>query len=220
MIRIVGISASYRKANTEILVKEALKSAADLPLEVETQLVSFAGKKVGPCIDCKGCVRKKSYCIIEDDWYSLVKPLLDPVPDGLIIGSPVYFFSAPSLLRAFFERCTSLMKAKWEEGFPFSPPDWTKTAAGAIAIGYDRHGGQENTMTNILQWLILTGFVAVGGDYIGGGAWQHHVDAKDSVLQDEIGLRAARQVGLRVALTAQMLNSGKESLAGLDLPTI
>ncbi len=112
------------------------------------------------------------------------------------------------------------MKAKWEKDFPFSPPDWTKTAAGAIAIGYDRHGGQEQTMTAILQWLLLTGFVAVGGDYIGGGAWQQHVDAKDSVLQDEIGLNAARLVGQRVALTARMLQAGKESLKGLDIPAL
>ncbi len=215
MIRIVGISASPRKANTAILVKEALKSAESLPLEVETEFVSLAGKKVGPCIDCKGCVRKKSYCIIEDDWLDLVKPLIDPVPDGLIIGAPVYFYSTPSILRAFFERCTSLMKAKWEEGFPYPPPDWTKTSAGALAIGFDRHGGQENTMTNILHWLILNGFVAVGGDYIGGGAWQHFIDARDSVLKDEVGLKAARLVGARVGLTAQMLNSGKGSIAGI-----
>jgi len=217
MIRIVGLAASPRKANTEILVKEALKTAEALPFEVQTEFHSLAGKKIGPCIDCKGCVRKKSYCIIEDDWLEMVGPLIDPVPDGLIIGSPVYFFSAPSILRSFFERCTSLMKAKWEEGFPFPPPDWTKTAAGAIAIGYDRHGGQENTMTNILHWFLLTGFAAVGGDYIGGGAWQHFIDARDSVLQDEVGLEAARRVGRRVGLTAQMLNSGKRSLEGLAL---
>ncbi len=213
MIRIVGLAASPRHANTEILVKEALQAAEKLAFDVQTQLVSFAGKKVGPCIDCKACVKNKSYCVKKDDWLELVKPIIDPVPDGLIIGAPVYFFSTPSVLRAYFERCTSLLKAKWEVGFPFPPPDWSKTAGGAIAIGYDRHGGQENTMTNIIHWLLLNGFVTVGGDYIGGGAWQHFVDAKDSVLKDDIGLEAARIVGRRVAHTARLLYEGNKAIS-------
>lgn len=212
MIRIVGLAASPRHANTEILVKEALEAAQSLTFDVETQLVSFAGKKVGPCIDCKACVKNKSYCVKKDDWLEMVKPIIDPVPDGLIIGAPVYFFSTPSVLRAYFERCTSLLKAKWEEGFPFPPPDWSKTAGGAIAIGYDRHGGQENTMTNIIHWLLLNGFVTVGGDYIGGGAWQQFVDAKDSVLNDDVGMEAARTVGRRVANTARLLCEGYRAI--------
>ncbi|MBW1712259.1 MAG: flavodoxin family protein, partial [Deltaproteobacteria bacterium] len=202
MIRLVGLSASPRRANTEILVKEALQASQELGFGVETEFVSLAGKKIEPCTDCKACVKNKSYCVKKDHWLEVVQPLINPVPDGVIIGSPVYFFSTPSLLRAFFERCTSLLKAKWEEDFPHPPPDWTKTAGGAIAVGYDRHGGQELTLTNILHWLLTNGFVAVGGDYIGGGAWQQFVDAKDSVKNDEVGLEAARRVGRRVGLTA------------------
>ncbi len=212
MIRIVGISSSPRRANTEILVKKALEATENLPFDVSTTFVSFAGKKMGPCIDCKACVKNKSYCVKKDDWLELVQPLIDPVPDGVIIGAPVYFFSAPSLLRSYFERCTSLLKAKWEKDFPLPAPDWTKTAGGAIAIGYDRHGGQEHTMTNIIHWYLLNGFVVVGGDYIGGGAWQHFIDAKDSVQKDDVGLQAAQTVGHRVGLTAKMLSAGKDAI--------
>lgn len=215
MIRIVGLAASPRHANTEILVKEALAAAGSLGFAVDTQLVSLAGKKVKPCTDCKACTRNKSYCVKKDDWLDMVKPIIDPVPDGLVIGAPVYFFSTPSVLRAYFERCTSLLKAKWEEDFPLPPPDWSKTAGGAIAIGYDRHGGQENTMTNIIHWLLLNGFVTVGGDYIGGGAWQHFIDAKDSVLKDDIGLEAARTVGRWVAETARLLCEGYRAVSAV-----
>jgi len=217
MIRIVGISASPRHANTEILVKEALKAVKELAFEVQTEFFSFVGKRIEPCTDCKGCVKKKSYCIKKDDWLNLVKPLIDPVPDGLIVGAPVYFFSTPSQLRAYFERCTSLVKAKWEKDFPYEPPNWTNTAGGAIAVGYDRHGGQENTMTNIHHWFLINGFVVVGGDYIGGGAWQQFEDARDSVKKDEVGREAARRVGIRVGLTAKMLNVGKHAIESVAL---
>jgi len=162
-------------------------------------------------------VRKKSYCWKKDDWRELISALIEPPPDGVIIGSPVYFFSLPSILRAFFERCTCLFKQLWDKEFPFPPPDWTKTAAGAIAIGFHRHGGVEHALSSILHWFLINGFVCVGGDYIGGGAWQLEIDSREAVLEDSIGMEAARRVGQRVAYTAKLLNEGKQRSPQLNL---
>lgn len=217
MVKVLGIAASPRHGNTEILVREALKAAQELPFEVEVELLSFAGKKIEPCTDCGYCVRKKSYCWKKDDWRELISALIEPPPDGVIIGSPVYFFSLPSILRAFFERCTCLFKQLWDNEFPFPPPDWTKTAAGAIAIGFHRHGGVEHALSSILHWFLTNGFVCVGGDYIGGGAWQLELDSREAVLKDPIGMEAARRVGQRVAYTAKLLNEGKQHSPQLNL---
>lgn len=217
MVRILGISASPRRANTEILVKESLDAAAGMPFDVETEFVSFVGKKIEPCTDCAACVRNKDYCWKKDDWLELVSPLLDTPPDGLIIGAPVYFYSVNSMLRAFFERCTCLFKQLWHEDFPHTPPDWTKTAAGALAVGFHRHGGVENALTNILQVMLSNGFVCVGGDYIGGAAWQMEIDSREAVKEDEIGLTAARQVGKRVAYTAHLLQEGRKTAEDIAL---
>ena len=217
MIKVLGIAASPRHGNTEILVREALKAAQELPFEVEVEFLSFAGKKIEPCTDCGYCVRKKSYCWKKDDWRELISALIEPPPDGVIIGSPVYFFSLPSILRAFFERCTCLFKQLWDKEFPFPPPDWTKTAAGAIAIGFHRHGGVEHALSSILHWFLTNGFVCVGGDYIGGGAWQLEIDSREAVLEDSIGMEAARRVGQRVAYTAKLLNEGKQRSPQLNL---
>lgn len=211
-IKIIGISSSPRHGNTEILVKEALKAAVSLGFKVNTEFISFAGKRIEPCTDCKACIKMKDYCPKDDDWLELVRPLIENVPDGVIIGSPVYFFNCNSMLRAFFERCTCLMKQLWDEDFPHPPPDWTKTAAGAIAVGFDRHGGVEHALSSILHWFLTTGFVCVGGDYIGGAGWQQHEDSEAAVLKDPIGLDAAHKVGKRVAFTAKMLHEGKKSL--------
>jgi len=217
VIKVLGIAASPRHGNTEILVREALKAAQELPFEVEVEFLSFAGKKIEPCTDCGYCVRKKSYCWKKDDWRELISALIEPPPDGVIIGSPVYFFSLPSILRAFFERCTCLFKQLWDKEFPFPPPDWTKTAAGAIAIGFHRHGGVEHALSSILHWFLINGFVCVGGDYIGGGAWQLEIDSREAVLEDSIGMEAARRVGQRVAYTAKLLNEGKQRSPQLNL---
>jgi multimeric flavodoxin WrbA len=217
MVRVLGISGSPRHGNTEILVKEALAAAQSLPFEVETEFLSFAGKTVEPCTDCGACVRRKTYCWKEDDWWTLVRPLAETPPDGVIIGSPVYFFSVTSVLRAYFERCTCLMKQLWDEDFPHAPPDWTKTAAGAIAVGFHRHGGVEHALSNILDVLLTNGFVCVGGDYIGAAAWQLEQDRTDAVNEDEIGLNAARGLGRRVGYTAALLAAGKGQVPDLNL---
>ncbi|MCX6095236.1 MAG: flavodoxin family protein [Candidatus Bipolaricaulota bacterium] len=214
MTRIVGIAASPRHGNTEILVKEALRAAQELSETIAVELVTFAGKRIEPCTDCGACVRNKTYCWKQDDWWELIKPLVEPVPAGVIIGTPVYFFSTPSLLRAYFERCTCLFKQLWHADFPFSPPDWTRTAAGTVAVGFHRHGGVEHALSSVHHVLLTNGFVCVGGDYIGGGAWQLEEDSLDAVLKDRIGIAAARLVGERVGTTALLLQGGRPSAKG------
>lgn len=221
-LRIVGISSSPRHANTEILLRHALQAASEA-YGVETELVSFKGKRVLPCVDCKACVRRRTdrlidQCTLKDDWKELVRPLVDPVPAGVIIASPVYFFDVSSSLRAFMERFTSLFKAFWNEGYPFEPPDFSRTAAGALTIGFHRHGGQETAAGTIVNWILSCGFVAVGSfdgvhgpmGYIGGTAWQlaDGQGGPEAVLNDDWGLRSAAALGERVAMTAALLQSG------------
>jgi multimeric flavodoxin WrbA len=223
MVRIVGISSSPRHANTELLVKEALAAAA-ARYDVQTEFVTFKGKRVSGCLDCKACERRREenpaeQCVLDDDWQKLITPLIDPVPNGLIIGSPVYFGNVNAQLRAFMERCTSLFKPFWHPEMPYTPPDWTHTAAGAVTVGFHRHGGQEMAVNTILQWFLICGFVVVGScdqehgpvGYFGGEAWQDSTgeSSRDSVLNDDWGLLSARIVGERVAKTALLLARDK-----------
>jgi len=218
-LRFVGISSSPRHGNTEIMVKEALNAAKQEAMErgyeAETVFVSFKGKKIQPCLNCDACIRQKRYCILKDDWLDLVKNIIDPVPNGLILGSPVYFFNVNSAMRAFMERCTSLLKAVWDPEFPHPVPDWSRTAAGAVTVGYDRNGGQEHALTSMLQFLLLNGFVTISephiGGYIGASGWQMGNDGAktDAILEDEIGLASCRALGKRIARTGILLSGRK-----------
>lgn len=207
-MKIVGISASPRHGNTEILVNKALDILAK-EYEAEVELISFAGKKILGCRDCKACL-KKYRCIINDDWEELIRPLIDPIPDGLIIGSPVYMYGMSSLLKAYFERCQSLFNKLWFPQFPHDPPDWSMTAAGAIAVGAGRHGGQEHVIQSIVQWYLLMGFPVVGGYYGGGGAWTQ-TETPEAVLDDAIGLKAVQRVAQKVGNLAKIFAEHKKS---------
>jgi multimeric flavodoxin WrbA len=181
--------------------------------EAELDYVSFYGKKILPCLDCDGCVINKSYCILKDDWLDIVKHIIDPVPNGLVLGSPVYFFNVNSEMRAFMERFTSLLKKTWIADFPYDLPDWSRTAAGAVTVGYDRNGGQEISLTTMLQFLILNGFVAVGPEghangYIGTAGWQMGKDGsiRDAVNEDKSAMESCENLGKRIARTAILLS--------------
>ena len=95
-LKFVGICSSPRKnANTQILIEASLDAAEEtakiLNFSAEVELVLLAQQKISPCLDCDACATQRSPCIIKDDWHELVRPLIDPIPDGVIFGSPVYF---------------------------------------------------------------------------------------------------------------------------------
>lgn len=211
----VGISSSPRNANTNILVKKTLDSMKEEAerngYEAETKFISFKGKKILPCINCDACVRKKTHCILKDDWLDIAKQLIDPVPNGLVLGSPVYFYNVNSTMRAFMERCTSLVKGIWDPEFPYPVPNWDRTAAGAVTVGYDRNGGQGIALTTMLQFLILNGFVTVNaghtGGYIGVPGWQMGEEGtvRNAVLKDDNSLIWSERLGIKLAKTSILL---------------
>ncbi len=221
-VRLVGISASPRKgANTDILVKTAIDASKSYlereGINLEFELLSLAGKRLLPCTNCQACSQSGDFCVLKDDWRELVHPLIDPVPDGVVFGSPVYFFNQTALGRIYMERCTSLIQKQWNPELPNDPPDFSTTAAGAIAVGFDRNGGMETTMTSVLHWFLIMKFVTVGGFYVGAAGWSGHEDAekeRTAVLGDTIGLNSARVLGRKVASTALLLKLGRSAWEG------
>jgi multimeric flavodoxin WrbA len=224
-LTLVGISSSPKKRNTYNLVEIALEAAKEAiknrksDVIIEKKIISLATKKINECFDCKECVKKGSICVLKDDWYECVRHLIEPIPDGVIIGSPVYFFSVNSKLRAFIERCTSLFKKAWNPDFPLEVPDWTKTVAGAITTGFHRNGGQEHAAANIINSLLSMGFITVGSfsltdgpmGYIAGTAWSGHNSSSSEevpILYDEIGLHSVKLLGSRIGETALRLRLG------------
>lgn len=233
-VRIVGISSSPRHGNTELLLREALTAAQAAYPQVVTEMYSFKGKTIRPCYDCKACERKRAstlvqQCVLKDDWLKLAQPIVNPVPNGIIIASPVYFSDVNSELRAFMERCTSLIKPVWFRQLPFTPPDFSRTAGGALSVGFHRHGGQESTIMAIHRFFLIMGMASVGSycpeqgpiGYCGGAAWEDATGeaSRKGVLRDNWGLYSARVVGRKVAYTSLLL-AGAPALPQVAEPLI
>lgn len=226
-VNIFGIAASPRHGNTEILVKEALRSAEELP-DVETEFYTMTGKRVDPCDSCYKCInapRDNPCPSIKDDfdeiWPKLIKA------DGYIIGVPVYYGRITAQLAALMDRSMALELSK------LGPFGIRNKVCGAVTVAFDRQGGHEGTIMDIIRFCLIQDliFVSVGpdrpkigiGGYYGAMAIQcWHPDEPEplwkensseelnSVKKDKIGMNSARLVGKRVAEMAKVIKAGFE----------
>lgn len=105
-MKILGISCSARKnGNTVAMLNKALKAAKAEGAEVE--LFSVAGKDIKGCEGCWSCL-KTGQCKIKDDVAVLFEKMI--AADGIIFGTPVYFWGMTSQAKAIIDRTISLGK--------------------------------------------------------------------------------------------------------------
>lgn len=210
--RIVGISGSPRHGFTELFVAEVLKQAHEIS-GLDTQLLSLAGKRILSCDDCKACNKRDlpRLCKIQDDWYDIVSELLRPGLVGLVIGSPVYTFNINSKLAAFMERFTVFHQRNYfPDAHSETAPDWSRTAAGVVAVGGGRNGGQEATMTSLINWLLTNGFAIVGcypRSSIGVSCYE---PTGSTAVSDERGIKLAKILAANIVKTGLALQGAPE----------
>ncbi len=97
-MKILGISGSPRAGSaTDQLVKAVLAGAQGC----ETEFISLAGRRIGPCIACLGCVRD-NVCRVRDDMAEL-RPKIAGA-NAFVIGGANYFSMLNGLTHTFLER--------------------------------------------------------------------------------------------------------------------
>lgn len=189
MVKVIGIVGSpQRGGNTEFLVKEALKAAAEEG--AETELIMLLDKEIRPCDGCETC-GQTGECHIKDDLKPIFEKMLNA--DGIILGSPVYVGSATSQVKALIDRTT-----RWArnglKGQPFE-----NKVGGPIVVA--RRAGQNFTIAQLLCFFFLTGMIIPGTTY-----WTMAFGRKKGeVVEDEEGIKTIRNFGRKVAWLAKKL---------------
>jgi multimeric flavodoxin WrbA len=113
-VNILALNGSRRKqGNTAILLQTILHPLQRAGADVET--IFLGDYRIEACSGCEGC--SKSWdCVIKDDYAALVKKL--DGADGMILGSPTYWYSVTSDMKRFIDRSYSLIQ------FPESRRKW------------------------------------------------------------------------------------------------
>ena len=132
-MKILGICGSPRRSgNTEVLLKEALKGAGDAGAEVEE--VFLRDKTISPCLEIYGCT-KQGRCVIKDDFHEVATKMIQA--DGLILASPIFFYTVSAHTKMLIDRCQSLWVKRYLLNSPISPGRPPRKGA-FIAVGATR----------------------------------------------------------------------------------
>jgi multimeric flavodoxin WrbA len=107
-MKVLGIVGSPRKnGNTEILVREVLKTASHAGCETEMFLMSE--KKIAPCDACGACF-KEGACVVKDDMQELYAMM--ERAQAIVFASPVYFGSVSAQMKAAMDRTFALLQRR------------------------------------------------------------------------------------------------------------
>jgi multimeric flavodoxin WrbA len=111
-IRILAIYGSpRRKGNTSRLLERAVQGAKDAGARVDE--VVLRDLKISPCLEIYGC-KETGRCVIQDDFQQLYDQLL--ACQGLMLASPIFFYTVSAHTKIFMDRCQSLwVKKYWIE---------------------------------------------------------------------------------------------------------
>ena len=154
MAKVFGILGSARKDGYTIkILKKALEGAASVS-SVEIELVHLLDYNFGPCKSCYECIRIDEHrCILRDDmgrngrlWKKIEEA------NGLIIASPVHFWTADALTHLFIERLYPFIWSGELKGIPVM----------TIAVASNQ-GFQIVANRMLCEWAFTLGMKYIGG---------------------------------------------------------
>ncbi|MFZ5833735.1 MAG: flavodoxin family protein [Planctomycetota bacterium] len=191
-LRLLGIACSPRKGKTTAsAVAIALEAAKAVhPERITTELIELADYEI-PGYVAAGVPLKPNH---QDDFPKLEAKLSNPRLAGIIVGTPVYFGCMSSLCKAMLDRLITLRKT-----FVLS-----NKAAGVVAVGGSRNGGQELTIQAVQASLMCHEMLVVGDGrptaHRGATVWNQG----DDISQDDFGVSTLKNLGRRVGEVAQL----------------
>jgi multimeric flavodoxin WrbA len=122
-----------RRGNTATLLDAAVEGARDAGTRVEK--IVLRDLKISPCLEIYGC-KTEGECAIRDDFQAVRDKFL--VAGGIMLASPIFFYSVSGHTKALMDRFQSLwVKKHWIDKVPFGKPAYTKKGL-FISVGATR----------------------------------------------------------------------------------
>lgn len=202
-VKILGICGSPKreKSSSEFLLVQALKAAETIE-GVTTELIRLAEQKILPCTGCDNCVRQNP---CPEDAKDDVPKILTKMEaaDAIIFSSPSYFSTVPGLLKNLIDRSRTLKMQNHR---------LRDKIVGVLATAGLRHGGQETTVSTIINYALGQGMIVAGGvgnpvneAWSGMSSLQGEGFTWRGTSKDEIAIRNSQLVGERIAQLALKL---------------
>ncbi|MDO9556658.1 MAG: flavodoxin family protein [Coriobacteriia bacterium] len=183
---VLGIAGSPRRhGNSERMLDAALKGAAEAGARVHMLVVAEAD--IHPCRGCNSC-SLTGECVIRDGMREIYT-LIDSA-DAIIVGSPVFFATVPSVLKILYDR----MQPYWARTHVLKLPLPRRRPGGYIVV----RGGGDPYGFVAAQYSTKSVFAVLGVDYL-GEVKVESVDSPSDVGRHPEALEEARALGKMIA---------------------
>ncbi len=184
--KIIAIYGSpRRKGNTATLLKKVVEGARDAGAAVEE--IVLRDLKLSPCLEIYGCLQAGE-CAIKDDFQEVRDKILDA--QGLMLASPVFFYTVSSHTKILMDRFQSLwVKKYWVDK---TPPDQKINTRKGLFISVGATKGKK-----LFDGMLLT--IRYFFDVLDMELWKsllyRQLDFQDDVLKHPEYLEEAYEAG-------------------------
>lgn len=193
-MKVIAFNGSARAdGNTDILIHHVFD---ELRKEnIETKLISFAGKNIRGCVGCYQCFGKKDYhCGIKNEEGDFINECIDQMieADGIILASPSYALNVTANMKAFMERVALVA---------FANKGILRHKVGA-AIAVTRRIGALQTFQTLNTFFSCFEMFSVGSHFPSLAIGLE----KGEVENDDEGLESMKTLGQNMAFLLRKLN--------------
>ena len=169
------LSSPRKKSNSTLLAQKIIAGAKKAGARVES--FNLHKMAISPCTACDKCKKADDrYCVIKDDMGTLYPKIV--AADGLILASPIYFFTISAQLKLFMDRCYAL---GGPSGYAL------KGKKVAIALTYGDADPFRSGAVNALR-TFQDAFAYVGAEIVGmvyGTGWEPGEIVKNKAVMNE-----------------------------------
>ena len=216
MIKLVGLCGSQVKdGNVSALLEDSLSQTKGSQ-DVSAEVITLAGKNIGPCLHCNWCLKNQTPerpCFQEDDMGLIYQKLLEA--DGILVASPAHFGRLSGLTADMMDRTRAFVHGNIYK-FPLK-----NKVGGAMAVAFFRGAGLETTLSS-LDLFFLTHQMIVANSrlfQLGAGAYSSREGKgrfekaiRHMTLEDDYGVQSARMLVDRVIDLARIIKAGTQAL--------
>ena len=176
------IGSPRKGSNTEILVEEALKGAADNG--ASTKIFKLHDMEIAPCKACMSCKSNGGKCATEDDMQILYNELKEA--DAFILGSPVYMWQMTAQSKLFIDRLYAF----------FGTPLQEEYSGKNMALIFSQGNPDENTFKEYYHYISNL-FEFMGYNVVDWMSSQGN-NVPGAVIEKKDTLKEARGIGKRL----------------------
>ena len=188
-MKVLGIAGSPRRGgNTDRLLAEVLRGAADSGAEVETIVVNDLD--ILPCQHCDACF-DAGRCKYGDDMQMVYHKLENA--DRVVLASPLHFMGITAQTKALIDRCQALWARKYILEIP-PLGDRRRRRGLFVAVG----GIQKQDLFKAALVTAKAFFATLDIEYAGDLLFSG-IDAAEDILEHPEALQQAYEAGRELA---------------------